>query len=184
MNNPFDNYQAPQSEDKLTKVRALGEEARNLEKILEALAEESKELTSRLNQIKTQELPAMLTDIGMKSFKLLDGTEVKIEDVVAGSLPKDEEKRSEALKWIDSVNPDIIKTNVELSFGRGQDNVAKNAIAMLEESGYEPLVEKGVHAQTLCAFARERLKNGEELPIETLGLYVGKTTKFGKGKKK
>jgi hypothetical protein len=36
---------------------------------------------------------------------------------------------------------------------------------------------EGIHAQTLLAFVREKLRNGEEVPIDTLGLYAGRVAK-------
>ena len=36
---------------------------------------------------------------------------------------------------------------------------------------------ESVHPQTLAAFAREKLKAGEEVPLDLLGLYAGRQAK-------
>ena len=183
MSNPFDTFVAPKDEGALQTMIKMATEVADMEKVKTELELELKQLNTRLNTIKTNDLPKMFADLGISEFKLSGGDTLKIKDVVAGSLPKDPEKKKAALDWLDKNNcGDLIKTFVELDFAKGEDNRAKNAISILQENGYVPVVDKNVHAQSLCARVRERLKTGEEIDLETIGVYVGKTAEFKKGK--
>lgn len=187
MTNPFEEYvnKETKSEVSLVALRQKAEEWSELEMAVESLNEETSQLQKRINRIKQVELPEMMAEIGLNKFNLDDGTSIEINEFVSGSIPKDEEKKIEAFTWLENNElGSIIKTNVSLVFGKGEDNFAKNAVAMLEESGYEPVSEKSVHAQTLQATARELMREGKEVPLETLGLYAGKTAKMKQGKKK
>lgn len=183
MSNPFDTYEAPVDEGVMEKMIRLATEVSSLETTKADIEQELKDIGNRINTIKINELPTLFSELGISEFKLADGSKLKIKEVVAGSIPKDPEKKQAALNWLDNNDcGDLIKTFVELDFAKGQDNFAKNAVALLEENGYEPTVDKGVHAQSLCARVRERLKTGEDLDLEVLGVYVGKTIDFKKGK--
>lgn len=178
MSNPFETYEAQKDETTLEGMIRLAEEISDLERMKGDLEDELKDINGRLNTLKSQEIPEMFAELGISEFKLQDGTSLKVHDVVAGSLPKDEKRRNEALRWLeDNEASDLIKTNVSMAFSKNEHNMALDLVARLRDEGYEVDCNSGVHAQTLAAFARERLANGDELPLELLGLYVGKTTK-------
>lgn len=165
-------------------VRKLAEELRDLETQVAELEETAKLLKARANEIKTQELPEVLTELGLDGFKLSDGFSVKINEVVSGTLPKDPTLKRTALDLLVSYGAaSIIKNDINLSFGKGADNEAKALAADLREKGYPAEVVEGVHPQTLAAFARERIKAGEDLDTEALGIYVGRTVKTSFGGK-
>jgi hypothetical protein len=71
----------------------------------------------------------------------------------------------------------MIKTEVSVEFGKTEHNRAKDLAVKLAQDGYFVDEKEGIHAQTLLAFVREKLRNGEEVPLETLGLYAGRTAK-------
>jgi hypothetical protein len=99
---------------------------------------------------------------------------------VSGSLPsKDAQRKAAAIEWLEqNEGGDLIKTDVSLSFSREQRDEAIKIAKRLEKSGFAPNVNSGVHAQTLCAWARERLRQGEPVDGDVLGLYIGRKTKF------
>jgi len=72
----------------------------------------------------------------------------------------------------------LIKTDVALAFTKSQHNEAIDLARRLEEQGFAPSVQSGVHAQTLQAFARERIRNGDQIDTDVLGLYTGKVAKL------
>lgn len=176
--------EAPKSESDLASLVKLAEEAVSLERTLEDIEAEQKQIKARLNQITIKELPEKLAELGMDDFKLANGSTIKIKEVVAGSLPKDPEAKQRAIEWLEANDgASLIKNEVSLSFERGSDNYAKNAISLLEENGYEPKADRGVHPQTLCAYVRERLKGGDDVDLETLNVYVGRKAEIKLGKK-
>jgi hypothetical protein len=176
-------FDTPTSTTDLETVRTLATELRDLETEIAELEETLKLLKGRANDLKTQELPEALGDLGMESFSLSDGFSVKINEVVSGTLPKDPAAKRAALALLAEYGLDgIIKNEISLAFGRGEDNIAKSLAAELREKGYEADVTEGVHPQTLAAAVRERLRSGEEVDTQALGIYCGRTVKTSFGK--
>jgi len=181
----FSAFETEQSQGDIATVRKLAEELRDLETQIAELEETTKLLKGRANELKTQELPEALGDLGMESFSLADGFSVKINEVVSGTLPRDPEAKRAALALIVEYGGEsIIKNEISLAFGKGQDNEAKSLAAELKEKGYPAEVTEGVHPQTLASFVRERLKSGEEVDTQALGIYTGRTVKTSLGKAK
>ena len=73
---------------------------------------------------------------------------------------------------------DLIKTKVTVSFGRSGHNEAIALQHDLRAKGHAAELASDVHAQTLMAFAREKLKSGEPVDADKLGLFVGRTTQL------
>lgn len=168
-------------EGELTRVTRLAEEAQSLQNIIADLEDEVKERKRQLNDILQRQLPDMFAEIGIDEIRTKDGTKFVIRDFVSGSLPKDEFGKRVALEWLEQHGgADIIKATVNLAFGKDEYEVAREIAADLEARGYNPSTDLGVHASTLAAFARDRLKNGEEVNTEILGLHIGRHAKIVK----
>ena len=78
----------------------------------------------------------------------------------------------------------MIKTKITLSIPRAHrekvgaiEAVIKKAIGNLP---IEVEVSETVHSQTLIAFAREAVRKGEPINLETLGIFSGRVVKFKK----
>ena len=94
------------------------------------------------------------------------------------------DNRPKAYEWLrDNGYDDIIKNNVSVSFGRGEDDLANAFKAVAEKEGYVPQQDTSIHAGTLKAFVRERIEAGDEFPMELFGAYVGQRAFIKKGKK-
>lgn len=159
------------------------EEAVALEELVEQQEADLKAAKGALNALKTQRVPDLMTELMMEEV-VWNGWKVKINDFVSGSLPSDPEKRAKAIQWLEAHEAGgLIKTEVKVEFGKSQHNEALAVASDLERDGFAPKVDSGVHASTLQAFARERIKNGEPIDTELLGLYTGKIAKFGRQKK-
>ena len=48
----------------------------------------------------------------------------------------------------------------------------------LRQKGYTVNSKMGVHPMTLISHVKERLKNGDQVPLETLGLFAGRVAKI------
>lgn len=170
----FDMGEASASPDKLAGLHALLERAIGLEEAVAQIEDDLKAAKTQLHTIKSTLIPDTMTELQMEEIKFR-GWAVKINDFVSGSLPKDAERRVAALRWLeDNDASGLIKTEVKLAFGKSQHNEALSLAAALESDGHAPTIESGVHAQTLLAFARQRIKDGDPIDCDVLGLYVGK----------
>jgi hypothetical protein len=173
----------PTAPSDLESIRKLAEEVRDLERTKEDLENETKVINGRLTELTQKHLPEAMASLGMDSFSLADGSKISVKDFVSGTLNKAPDKEV-ALAWVnDNGGESLIKTDVKMSFGKGQDNQAKNAIGLLQEQGYEVEADKTIHPQTLAAFAREKMAAGEDIPLEQLGLFAGRHAKIQLGKK-
>jgi hypothetical protein len=66
----------------------------------------------------------------------VDGVTVSVKMKVHASIPVD--RRGEAFAWLRSEGlDDIIKNDVVLTFGKGEDNIAGDVVGMLQERGFD-----------------------------------------------
>lgn len=170
------NTKAP--EDKLEAIRLKADEGVALRKKVDELEGDLKAAKAALHELSTKTLPDMMTEVGLESFTR-EGWEIKLALLVSGTLPKDEEKRKAAIDWlVEHDASSLIKTEVGVEFGRDSYDDAVKLYKALAKKGLGPNLQSGVHPQTLCAFARERLESGEPIDLEVLGLFSCKAAKF------
>lgn len=157
----------------------LIEAAAETQKVIEFHEEALKAAKAELHNITTKSLPDMLAAAKTTSHTTDAGVKVEIKDFINASLPKEEDKRSKALAWLNENGAgDIIKTQIEVSLGKGEHNIAGAVVAELEKLGVAFTKDEGVHPQTLAAFIRERLKAGQDVDLETLGAFAGRHAKI------
>ena len=141
-----------------------------------------KDAKKELLKLTDEDLPASMAEMGLASFTLDDGSQIDVKPTYGASILVD--NRPKAYEWLrDNGYDDIIKNNVSVSFGRGEDDLANAFKAVAEKEGYVPQQETSIHAGTLKAFVRERIEAGDEFPMELFGAYVGQRAFIKKGKK-
>lgn len=144
-------------------LRNLDAEVATIEENLKGLRQERQKLTLEL-------IPGLMDEMGVERLDV-DGVSVFRKLIVSASIP--EKNKAEAFGWLRENNlDDIIKNDVVLSFGKGEDNVAKDLVATLEEQGFEPNVKTHVHSSTLKAFVKERVENGQPIDLDMFGAFV------------
>ena len=119
-----------------------------------------------------QTIPDAMTEIGLKEFTTADGVGIEIRPEIQISIPKASE--SKALAWMRKNKlADLIKTQLAFAFGRGDDKAMEQMMAAARKEFKEiPMSAKsGVHAQTLKAWAKERRKDGKDIPTDLFSLY-------------
>lgn len=164
----------------------MAKQAMNLENEIEQKEEEVKLLKAERNQLIQKELPTTLQSLGLSMYKTTDGLKVDIKTIVTGSLPKEEERRREAIAIIKtSGGEDLFTNDVSITFGKGQEEDARKVMEAIGRLGYNHAQQQSsVHPQTLCAWAREMMANGQPLETEKLGLFVGPVAKVTFEKKR
>jgi hypothetical protein len=168
---------AAQAAPNLADIKATASKLVGLQALRDGLEEQIKSISAELHTLKHDTLPTMMASAGLASIKLDDGATIKIDDFCSGSLPKEPEKRQQAIDWLVANGAEgIIKANVTVAFGRSEINVAKATQAMLKDEGLDAELVESVHPQTYAAFGRERIRNGEAIP-DILGLFVGRVAK-------
>lgn len=169
------------SGDQLKSIEMLAQQAYTLQSTIDMHEAAVKSLKAELTAITMKSLPEVMAAAGTTSFTTTNGVKITIKEILNGTLPKTEHERALALKWLEeNGGKPIIKGVLTAEFERGADNAelrnrAAEALAELKVNFVE---QETVHPQTLAAFARERLKNGEEVPLDMLGLYAGRQAKI------
>lgn len=167
------------SSDQLKSLSAQIDIAVNLNTEKEKLEAMLKTVNESLHNLTTRTLPDIMRAAGTESFKTTGGVVVKLKPFMSGSIPKEEDKRDIALRWLEKNGAkDLIKTEFDVSLGRGQIGDAKKLRAAIGKLGLDYKEKEGVNAQSLYAFARERMKAAEEVPLELLGLFTGTVAKI------
>jgi len=168
------------TKEQMLALERLISDARMLEKQIEKIEEELKDLNKTYYRLTTADIPDAMAMAGTISFTTTAGLKVKVQDIVRGSLPKTEpEKRAAAIKWLEENGAaDIIKDEIVVAVEKGQHNAASDVIERLKELGLSFKSQTNVHPQTLAALARERMRAGEHLPLDTLGLIVERRAKI------
>ena len=162
-----------------TSLQALADKCKTLEKVennIEVAESLLKELKEKARLISEEEIPQFLAEKGLSSITLDNGTEVKItEEVRPGIKVAD---RHFCYAWLrDNGYGDLIKNNVTVAFGMGEDAQAIKLKAAIQDLGMVGSEKEDVHYQTMKAFVTEQHKKGVSLPDE-FGVYVANKTKL------
>jgi hypothetical protein len=125
----------------------------DIEQQIQNSEEHTKNLKTMYDQISSEIIPNMLAEQGLQSLKLADGSSVEVKRKYSCTLPKDEDKKRQAYEWLRSNGlGDLIKNEVAVTFGVGEDNKAKQLLNLAAEQGYEPQQKEKVEPMTLKGF--------------------------------
>jgi hypothetical protein len=156
----------------LQTVAEIARKIRDEEEYISSLESDLKKAKKGLLKLTDEDLPTMLTEIGLSSMKLDDGSEVTVKQTYGASILVD--NRPAAYEWLrEKGYDDIIKNTVACQFGRGEDDKAASFKAIAEKEGHYAEQKTEIHPQTLRAFVKERVENGDDFPMELFGAYVG-----------
>ena len=156
--------------DKVIELKRIEDEIQNAEESISKLKEQAKTLSQF-------EIPKMMEEMHITKLKLKDGESVEIKKIYGASIPQ--EHQEAAFTWLrENDLGDIIKNDITVTFGRGEDNKASEYANLAQGQGYEPVQKIGVHPQTLKAVVRERLESGREMPSDLFKTYAGNSTKI------
>ena len=169
-------------DSKITDISTLCQKQVDLESEIQHDKKKLGEKEESLRKLSLEIIPNALAEMNLKSLKLADGSEVSIKDFYHARIT--EKNKSLAYKWLrDHGYGDLIKNEIAVPFGRGEDARANELLKTLVNTGYEPNQKTVVHPQTLKAFVKEQLESGKELPLDLLGAYAGQKTVIKKGGK-
>lgn len=158
----------------LTEVASLCEQLLEKQSEFDSLEERSKLLKQEINHLEEVLIPEKMGSLA--EVKLQNGRRILVESFVRANIKVEE--RPVAFRWLDENGQgEIIKTEVQVKYGRGEIDKAKETVAKLSDMGYANVtLHEEVHWQTLNAWAKARFNNGGEFP-ECIGIYSGKKAK-------
>lgn len=174
----FNSAKVPTKEELAVLATAL-QEAVMLQTTIDSIEEVLAQHKQDLHAITTRKLPDIMLAAGTLAFKTPEGAKVEIKEFMSGSLPKEPDARIAALTFLEKngAGP-LIKNSFFIAIGKGQKEELKALTKALKSVGVDYTRKEDVNAQSLYAWARERVKNGEPLPLDILGLYSGRVAKI------
>ena len=167
--------------DDLDGVSRLAQEAADLEQEIANVEQKLKDKKKALYKITDERLPEALEEMNLQKFTLTDGSEISVKPIYAASIPKD--RRDEAFQWLrDHEFGDLVKNNVTVTFGRGEDDTAKDFIGFCGEQGFVPSQIEKVEPMTLKAWLRERVEEGDPIPLDLFGAFISQRATIKRSK--
>ena len=172
----LDNIEITDIAQQCVKLKEKEDEIAELEDKLKAKKAEADDISSRV-------IPELLQEQGLQEIKLADGSKVSTKTEYRATLPKDDFKREEAYKWLREQGlADIIKNNVSVSFGAGEENKANQLMDLAASNGFRPQQKSDVAWNTLTAMYEERVKAGLDMPSDVFNLWIRNKTKISRKK--
>ena len=151
--------------DLANKQLKLATQVAELEADLKAKKEELR-LTSE------QELPDAMQQAGLTQITLSSGEKISINEFYNAHISKANQEK--AYEWlVTNGHEGLIKNEVLLKFGREETEVVDQTVSALQSRGLSPEVRQSVHPSTLKAFVKEQITNGNDIPTEPFGIYIG-----------
>jgi hypothetical protein len=168
----LDNVEVSTVAQECVKLKQKEDEIADLEEQLKAKKLEADDISSRI-------IPELLHEQGLSEIKLSDGSKVSVKKEYRCTLPKNEDKREQCYKWLrDQGLGDIIKNNVFVTFGKGEDDKAEQLLNLAAENGFQPQQKSDVAWNTLTALFQERVESGLDMPSEVFSTWIKDITKI------
>ena len=164
--------------DRTTNINKLADKIKELqavEKAIELDEKQIKEKKKHLEYLSGEIIPTMLSEMGLSSLKLQDGSSVEVKTNYSATITQ--ANKEAAFNWLrENGLGDIIKNEISVSFGRNEDNKAADYAELAKGQGLEPKQKLKVEPMTLKALVRDRIEAGKEMPTEIFNIFVGNKT--------
>lgn len=161
--------------DKVKSISELCNRLLDLQEQARRIEDNLKSKNDEIRVLSEQEIPNLMQEAGVSEFKLADGSSVSVKPFYAAKIPVS--KTDEAFQWLTGNGyGDLIKNTVSLNFGKSEDNVANSLVEDLKSKGHNVSQKKKVEPQTLKAFVKEAIQNGQNVPMDLFGVYISNKT--------
>jgi len=164
--------------DKTSNINKLADKIKELQAVEKAIELDEKQIKDKkkhLEYLSGEIIPTMLSEMGLSSLKLQDGSSVEVKTNYSATITQ--ANKESAFNWLrENGLGDIIKNEISVSFGRNEDNKAADYAELAKSQGLDPMQKLKVEPMTLKALVRERMEAGKEMPTELFNIFVGNKT--------
>jgi len=164
--------------DKSENIKSLSNEVQKMESLvreIEDIEENLKKRKKDLDVISAEVIPTMMSEMGLSQLKLMDGSMIDVKPFYNATITV--ANKESAFNWLRQNGlGDIIKNEMVVSFGRGEDNKAAQYAELAKSQGLQPAQKLKVEPMTLKALVRQRIEAGQEMPTEIFSIFVGNKT--------
>ena len=149
----------------LQRVVQLAELLLKLRANVSRLEDELKAAKEDVRRVEQEDLPDLMQELGLQTFKLATGEVVDVKQDVECGIS--EERRARAHAWLtENGFGGLIKTEVVAKFGRDERDAA---VACAEQIGGE-MIER-VNPATLKSFVKEQMEAGRAIPFDLFAIH-------------
>ena len=176
------NFEKDQEEvlDRTENIDTLAKQIKHLRTLEDEVKSDEEDLKNKqkeVERISGEVIPTMLSEMGLSSLKLADGSAVDVKPYYTANISI--ANREAAYGWLRSNGlGDIIKNDITVSFGRNEDNKAAEYANLARGQGFQPTQKLKVEPMTLKALVRERIEAGKTMPMDIFNVFVGNRTKI------
>lgn len=154
-------------------------DAENNVAVLEAKLEAAR---GRVTDLAERQIPEVMDNVGIESFKTTSGFEVKVSKKIRASIPA--ANKSAAYDWLDqNGHSGVIKRSIAVAFTREQQEEAQALRDDLSEKFENVREERKVEPSTLAALIREQLEVGAEIPMDLFGAWEQRVARISRVEK-
>lgn len=151
------------TDDGLAKLGALARELKAAIVAREAAERELSRAQTIERYLAEEQIPSLMDELGIERFTASGGLSIEVAEIISASIPQADSH--EALAWMDANgHGGMVKHEITVLFTRDQAAVAAALQEELANRFRAVKAKAGIHPQTLSAWARERLAEGEEIP--------------------
>lgn len=184
----------------MTTIQELAQYALQIEELQAEIAEIEAALKDKkeaLRQLTNDIVPNALNEADVSEVKLSNGDKLTTKDMINATFISDakiakakgveqmelSQKQADQIEWLEKTgNADLIKNEIKVAFKAGENTIAKELRQKLIDEGHKTTMGKDVHSQTLKAFMKRRLEEGEEIPFDQFNVSVFKMAKIERAK--
>lgn len=166
----FSDSEAP-DESGLGRLSKMFHRRNELDEVVQRLEAELSVAKEELRDLDERQFPELFDEVGVTSFSV-GNRQVKLEEKLYGSLPKDPDEQRQALLILkEHGGESLMKVSLSVDFNKGEADHARRTADLIHSAGYNPVVKETIHAATLQKFARDMMEKGEVIDLKALGLY-------------
>lgn len=136
----------------------------------------------RVKDLREILIPQLMETVGLTTLQTSGGLTVTVEDGVSARIS--EQHKNDALRWLDdNGHGGMVKRKVTVEFARDQEEQVKELITNLRKTYPQTREERKVDTNTLKAWVKRRLKDGEPTPEDLFGVHTWPIASLKRSKK-
>ncbi len=180
----------PVSESDQLSIDQLVEKALNLQSLVDVAENQLKELQKEYRQVVEVELVRAVLATGFKSGETLDGahkikiaTELRVRELLTPENRR--EIMRKRARWLEKKEGEsLIRESIEMDFGKDEHDEFSRMTQALNKIGARYEVAETINTGNLKKFVNEKLEEGNEVPLDELGLYQRTEAKISNAARK
>lgn len=154
----------------LERAIRMGELLVQLRANVDALEKQLAVAKADVRRVEQEDLPELMNELNLETFRLKSGETIEVVQEINCAIT--EEKRRAAHDWLSAHGfGGLIKTEVVVTFGRGEHDAAEEFVGEVQGKGHAPDLVERVHPSTLKSFIKEQMEKGAQVPFDLFGVF-------------